>query len=335
MQAESEKGKKRKKDRLGSLAGWLLALTALKIGLERSPGESHWLGYCAMAFPAAALAYLAGLMALGSAMRKRARAAITFAVTAGLALGLGVDWASGTPSDDEADLRVMTMNVQRCLVGIEQCAQIIREADADVVCLQDADAYGEMGVLPPALARELPEYDVRTYWQMVVLSRLEVRSHRWVVMAGGDHRRTLFEAIVETPKGPVRVLNTHWPRLSPRSVLVRPWTVPQHASDVSARQTVNAQTVIREATGDNMPTVLCGDFNRPPRGEVYELLDGTFEDAWARVGRGPGFTYPQPLPVMRLDYQWVRGLEPIRIRRIGNGKSDHLGLVADYRVRGS
>jgi endonuclease/exonuclease/phosphatase family metal-dependent hydrolase len=104
--------------------------------------------------------------------------------------------------------------------------------------------------------------------------------------------------------------------------------------------------------------VLCGDFNAVPTADEIRLLTGesppplqglVFNDAWAAVGAGPGYTWDATNPHLadaywprrRLDYvfvSWPRpkpignpvaatliGTEPVD----GVVPSDHYGLQVD------
>ena len=63
-------------------------------------------------------------------------------------------------------------------------------------------------------------------------------------------------------------------------------------------------------------------------------------DVYRRTRTGFGFTFPSgrallgvPLPhLVRLDYVWVRGLEPVTASRDCRTGSDHCLVVADVRL---
>jgi endonuclease/exonuclease/phosphatase family metal-dependent hydrolase len=61
-----------------------------------------------------------------------------------------------------------------------------------------------------------------------------------------------------------------------------------------------------------------------------------FEDAWALVGKGEGFTIPADEPRKRIDYIWIRketAIKPLRMWVPKTAASDHLPVVAELELR--
>lgn len=83
--------------------------------------------------------------------------------------------------------------------------------------------------------------------------------------------------------------------------------------------------------------VLCGDFNTFPWSEQLRPLDGPLRDAH-RIGAGGwGGTWLSFAPLARIDYIWAStSMKVARCEVICNrrtiGASDHLPLVADFRI---
>lgn len=83
------------------------------------------------------------------------------------------------------------------------------------------------------------------------------------------------------------------------------------------------------------PAIVAGDFNSTERSLAYRTLVGAgFDDAHRSVGSGAGFTWPAdgrlPWPVVRIDWVFARGLEPVDAWVDRAGPSDHRPVVATF-----
>lgn len=95
-----------------------------------------------------------------------------------------------------------------------------------------------------------------------------------------------------------------------------------------------------EATTDVPSLVVVGDFNLSDNESGYRRLAKGLTDSFRHTRAGFGFTYPArtayrglPLPpLVRLDYVWVRGLEPVSAAKDCRTGSDHCIVVADVRL---
>ena len=86
--------------------------------------------------------------------------------------------------------------------------------------------------------------------------------------------------------------------------------------------------------------VVVGDFNLSDNESGYRKMATLMTDAYRNAQTGFGFSYPAqavyrglPLPpLVRLDYVWLRGLEPIAAYRDCRGGSDHCALISVIRL---
>lgn len=87
-----------------------------------------------------------------------------------------------------------------------------------------------------------------------------------------------------------------------------------------------------------LPCLAVGDFNFPDHGHSYHHFASKFEDAFAKRGRGYGYTMPgttrNPLslfgPWLRIDYIWAaKGLRPVSCLREPGRQSQHRAVVAE------
>lgn len=261
-------------------------------------------------------------------------------------------------------LRIVTWNVWHRFGPWEErqaaIEAVLRQVDADVVCLQEA--FEERGgrSQPAELAAALGLVEHRSYarsWNgdlgfgNAILSRWPVE--RWQGRPLPPHPRHeewrgVLGASLRTPAGRLDVFTTHLNYRLAQSA-VRQHQVRSIAAFVGAW-----------ARGRRLPAVLTGDFNAEPTSDEMRMLTGradlgvegmVFVDAWEKGGDGgPGATWTaanpfaaSPEPDRRIDYVLVEpGFSPpARVtdcRRIGHGPvegvwpSDHLGVVAELTV---
>ena len=72
---------------------------------------------------------------------------------------------------------------------------------------------------------------------------------------------------------------------------------------------------------------------------LYEEMTKDFVDVYSAVGKGSrststftNLTRMPPLPVVRLDYVLVRGVNPLEVRVLSQSGSDHLAVLARLRL---
>ena len=250
--------------------------------------------------------------------------------------------------------RIATYNIHKCR-GFDQrisparIISVIRELDADILCLQevvnatdapnlpsDASIPEDLRIFDQAgeIARALPEYvwafganrplHGGTYGNMT-LARLPLRGWRnHDVSRRRRERRGVLETEIEVGNGfTLHVFNVH---LGTGHMERR----------FQARKLVGPQILMQpEFKG---PRLAIGDFNEWTRGLTTKLLRGSFNSFRPRhVGRFPR-TYPGILPLLTLDHCYYEPplvLEETRLWRTRTAliASDHLPLVADFRLK--
>ncbi|HEX4247106.1 MAG TPA: endonuclease/exonuclease/phosphatase family protein [Pseudonocardia sp.] len=230
------------------------------------------------------------------------------------------------------------------------------EVTPDIVCLQEswetetqrqADVVGDaLGLSHRAAVADWPEEGWRS--GAAVLSRWPVTNSEFRRLPGdGEAPGSVLLAVLDGPRGPVRVFNT---------ILDH----PLHGSGVRQAQVHQLLAFVADQ-GRRDVTVVCGDFNAGPDSDEIRLIDGRSRppvdglvcyDAWEVAGAGgPGLTWDNlnPLAAMallpgrRIDYvfsAWPRrggAGHPLSARLLGAAPeggveiSDHYGLCADLR----
>ena len=237
-------------------------------------------------------------------------------------------------------LRVATYNIHKGVQGlgprrrleIHNLGLAVEQLDADLICLQEVrklhrreeEYFSRWPEMPQAdfLAPDGYEavYRTNAYTRHgehgnAMLSRWPVRTHQHEDMS--DHRfeqRGLLHSEVVVNGLALHVLVVHLG-------LIR-------ASRV--RQAAQLDRFIAREIPADAPLIVAGDFNDwGERVHRYFAAMGlqTFEPA-----RHP--TFPARLPLVQLDYVYVRGLQPLRVEvprgRVWWRMSDHLPLIAEF-----
>jgi len=79
--------------------------------------------------------------------------------------------------------------------------------------------------------------------------------------------------------------------------------------------------------------VLCADFNDTPASFAYRKIASTHTDAFREAGTGFGQTYPQLLPMLRIDYIFIdKQIQVLDYKTIKNRYSDHYPIIATIQL---
>ncbi|MBN1992624.1 MAG: endonuclease/exonuclease/phosphatase family protein [Anaerolineae bacterium] len=233
------------------------------------------------------------------------------------------------------ELRVMTFNVHYANRNAQSIADLIHVEKPDLIAIQELTDELAL-LLLPQLAAEYPDYVVADSpgFSKALLSRypLAAPSGPTEVWCG-------LPAVVDTPGGHVVVWNVH--------------PVPAVRQDGWERQHQALIALIQEIERENRPLIVLGDFNTTDQAENYRLVATRLTDVHRVVGRGFGFTFPEPdvlawmpwyaqpfkmvSPVVRIDHIFVsEHFAPQETHVISKGYgSDHRPVVATLRFRDS
>lgn len=222
---------------------------------------------------------------------------------------------------------VMTFNVRHgAESSLEAVAQVILDAEPDVVALQEvdqnttrsgnvfqADVLGEMTEMEPAFFAAIPlqggEYGLS------VLSRHPIATSTQQDLTSVGEQRILAIADVMHPSGAVvTIANTH-------------------LGLTVAEREVQATEVI-DALAGRPNVVLMGDLNAEPTESTFAALEDVFSDAYAGIGERPGFTFPATEPTIRIDYillgtEWAPPTSAVVVDTL---TSDHRPIVVELAL---
>lgn len=241
-------------------------------------------------------------------------------------------------------LRVVTYNVHKCQgldrrVRPARIASVLRETDADVIAMQEVVSVEDGARREAHQARFIADelgYDFcvgenRRHqggaYGNVLLTRLPIERHcNYDITWRWQEPRGCLRADIRVAEGvTVHVFNAH---------LGTAFVERRH----QGRKLVS-QDILRlpELSG---PRVVVGDFNEWTRGLASRLLSEELVSADVKHHLRRRRTYPGPLPFLHLDHIYhdpALELERLTLHRSLTAlvASDHLPLVADFRLRAS
>ncbi|WP_432562822.1 endonuclease/exonuclease/phosphatase family protein [Kineococcus sp. SYSU DK003] len=240
-----------------------------------------------------------------------------------------------------ARLRVVTFNVRELLDDTTTVRDLLRTADADVVCLQEVPTFGFAGHRLGALAADTGLW--ASAWgpagagtAVLTAARVDVRAGAVRALPTARRRgwkpvrrRGTAEVVVRVP------LAAGWST----DVLVRSVHLgldPGERLDHAAQLLPGTPVPGPCGPWFDAPTVLAGDLNEEPGGTVHQRLSTVLVDAADAVG-SPFPTFPARSPRRRLDAVLVD--RHLSVTAVGTpaaanaaGASDHLAVVADLLV---
>lgn len=236
-------------------------------------------------------------------------------------------------------MRLLTYNIHKGIGGrdrryrLSRVIEVIEHENPDVMCLQEVDrdvARSRHDNQPELLAEyfkvEAWQYQMNVHLRTggygnLILSRWPIVSiHQLSLRLQNKKPRGAQVAVVETPEGPLRVVNFHLGLAEAE----RHWQVGH----------LLGHGLFREA--DNLPTVVAGDYNDWRNTLAHGALgQRDFTQVTAPPSRFRSF--PAYLPLGSLDKAFIRGEIQVKnafVVRTPGAKiaSDHLPLVVDFHV---
>jgi endonuclease/exonuclease/phosphatase family metal-dependent hydrolase len=248
--------------------------------------------------------------------------------------------------EGEPVLRVLSFNVDSGYWGNDKIDAEIEKRSPDIVLLQEVqlDAYKLADVLRSRYAA------VESSGQFIVASRFPILSAvdpDRLPHYGRMRSPRFMHYVIETPLGRIAFYHVH--PVSPRSVFyemrgkggLKREILSGHilsgaaAPDVDENNRLRAlqiQSASELAANETYPVIIAGDTNLPGLSHVFGRYLSNYQDGFAKVGWGFGYTFQAYRRWMRLD-RILAGPE-LRFTsfQVGcSGASDHLCVVADLQ----
>lgn len=246
------------------------------------------------------------------------------------------------PADQARPLRVMTWNIAAGHGDLSKTLGVIREANPDIVALQEVDVHwharsgfadqaSELGAGLDMQARFAPIYrlpgggtaPIREFG-VAILSRNPIREFhnhplpRLSTQSAATEPELMpgfAEAIVDVGAARVHVFTTHLDYRTDRRV-----------RDLQVARTVGHLNTVRG------PIVFMGDLNAQPEASELAPLFRRLRDIWPANG-DRGLTYPAAAPDRRIDYVLLsEHLRTVDVRVLPVESSDHRPVVADLVI---
>ena len=248
-----------------------------------------------------------------------------------LPLGLLLSWQ--TPEStvapiDNASLRILNYNLHNGFnaagqLDMEALAQVIEEADPDVLALQEVSRgwvlNGSADMMQWLSQRlELPYVFGPTegmLWGNAVLSRYPIVDSQLGALPPDSLRLRRGYVLAEVDAGSeqIQLIDTHLHQI-------------EADSDIRQEQV----PALIEAWNMAPRTVLTGDFNAiPDSPEIQALANAGLVDVGEAIGPSPGYTFYSADPSVRIDYIWASpDLVPVSFEIPDTTASDHFPLLA-------
>jgi endonuclease/exonuclease/phosphatase family metal-dependent hydrolase len=307
----------------------VLFLVLLWFADERFAERDWWMTIVAY-FPQHPFALLTVVLLIWSIVKRNARG-LLFQLPALILLllyffGFNIPFGSSHTIQNGIPIHVMSYN----LFGKTTTSSIIQAANADIICVQESRDQN----LHQNLQKALPKYFMAHEGEVTTFSRFPILTTR--VRHLKRSWRTILETDIDVGSTIIRVVNVHFNTLNIQGggyYQKHPQSMAERVS-TSIEDRREALSILLEiAARTNMPLLVMGDFNTPPRGHLYSTLKQELEDAFSATGWGFGYSFRSDLPLLRIDYIWTnRFVRPTRAFTVNTLASDHRPLVAEILV---
>jgi vancomycin resistance protein VanJ len=326
---------------LAAITGWLLAL--------RFIGERWWPTTAALYLPRIVLGVPIPILVLALASLGLYRLLWTQVAAAFLLLFplMGLVISRPVPRPDAPIIHLLSYNVDSGVFGYAGVVDEISKASPDVVFLQEVG-----GPVDDLVQRLKALYsNVVVTGQLVLATRYEVVSEAnpEKVLYNGRARSPRFtQYVIKTPLGPIAFYNVH--PISPRAGLYSlrgtglrrrflsgHWLAPFDSSVLIAEtglRRAQVEDFVQAASHETLPVVISGDTNLPGLSDILRQNLSGYQDGFASVGEGFGYTFPTGHPWMRIDRIFASAALKFVSFQVGRSNaSDHHCIMADLQAR--
>ncbi|MEO5563272.1 MAG: endonuclease/exonuclease/phosphatase family protein [Chitinophagaceae bacterium] len=278
--------------------------------------------------------------------------------------------ASFKEKKEPASIRVATWNVARFIEmkrnnnrgsqTRQKMMTLIREQDADIICLQeffhstDIGYYANINYIQNNL--HYPYYyfsqDDDGYPHLtgsIIFSRFPIIDSGIIRYPRPTLPDALIHADIKVNDDTIRVYTTHLQSLQfgkndyekidqikgvEDSLLSNSRTIFSKIKRAVINRSTQAY-IIGEVLDDSpYPLLFCADLNDVPNSYTYSKVRGNMQDAFLKKGGGIGRTFSSLSPTLRIDYIFAGdNFNILQFKRIVKDYSDHYMLVSDVQLK--
>lgn len=241
-----------------------------------------------------------------------------------------------------------------------QMFDLIRQQDADVLCLQefhtstDSNYYDNITPIQKDLGYPYYYFSFdndgdRHYYSSIIFSRYPFIDTGRVRFPRPTLPDVLLYADIKKGEDTIRVYTTHLQsnqlgkydydrirkiRTGEDSLVANSKSILGKIRKGFSRRSIQAE-VVHEIMGNSPhPYLLCIDMNDVPNSYAYETVRDNLQDAFLKKGFGIGRTFTGLSPTLRIDYIFAdKHFRVKQFNRLVKYLSDHFMLVADVELR--
>lgn len=294
--------------------------------------DDGWWGAIAVALIPSAVWLIPAAIAVGAAMAGRDGVAIAAAlvlipvVLFGL---MGAQWRVRTPEVHDDTIVVATWNVGNEHEHAAAARRIIARSGADVCLMQEAFDSRFLPHLTDCQCRG--EETQRICLMHPARGDYELSKTQMVPLEGSF--RDALSATIKVGGRSFDVLSVHIARRNRGGEQRPPSALAARLRRAHARRRMQIASIARWARTTERPFVIAGDFNTPPRENIFGPLRNVAFDAFGEAGQGFGYTFPDSLPLYRIDAIWVsRHFQVLCTGVAEKSISDHRLVWAELQI---
>ena len=272
--------------------------------------------------------------------------------------GFCKSYAFGEKKDVESQLKVMTYNVQvfGYYDGVENVtkekqslADLIKKHNPDVICLQESGEWPNNKALNFSKMIGYKYFSFNPDNGNSYFSKYPIQNPKEYKDGKIDNFIDIKKIVIDKNKS-FYLINCHLnsfkisseeleyihdaKNIVKDSELYGKSLISKLSNGFKLR-TKSTETLLRNLPNDDIPFVICGDFNDTPLSYTYNQIEKTgLNDAFITLSKGIGKTYCGPLPLLRIDYFWYNDkVEVVDYERIKYAASDHYPLIMTFNIK--